>query len=115
MVILIDYSLAQSLTAALYSIGQCNSTTYFKVGDVCDFQMIITVPGSSSTDLNVELISSITIDNGTNNSYSLIIGQFNVPTITIGSNYNITSSNVFTQLTSSTGTTQVKKSTNIFI
>jgi hypothetical protein len=99
---------AQSMSASLITVGSCNSTSYFRVGDVCDFQMTIQVPGFSATDLAIQLISSITVENGTNNSYSLTIAQFYKPSITIGSNYNLTSSNVYTQLTSSTGTSQVK-------
>jgi hypothetical protein len=98
---------AQSMSASLETTGSCNSTTYFRVGDRCDFKMTIQIPEFSATDLAIQLISSITVDNGTNDSYSLTIAQFYKPTITIGSNYNVSSSNVYTQLTSSSGTSQV--------
>ena len=69
--------------------------------------MTIMVPANTFTDLNVQLISSITVDNGTNNSYSLTIAQFYKPTVFVGSNYNYTVSSILPQLTSSTGTSQV--------
>jgi hypothetical protein len=75
----------------------------FKVADYCSFNLTINVTGT--TDLKVQLVSSVTDDNS-----SISIAQFNnvkTTDITIGSSYSLMNSSISITPTSSTGTSQV--------
>lgn len=63
-------------------LGSCLSYTTFTVGDMCQFQLTIQIPPLTPTTLYVELESS---DNST-----MLVAQICQPTITFGSNYNLT-------------------------
>lgn len=86
-----------NMTISLNALGSCNSTTQFQVGDSCQFQLSIMVPGNQSTTMIIEIDSS---DNSSN-----IIAQICRPTISWGSNYNITNA-PYPQMTSSLNTSQ---------
>ena len=85
-------------------MSSCQNQGLYRVADTCSFNLTINVTGS--TDLRVQLVSSITGDNS-----SISISQFNnvkTTDITIGTSYSSTStSSVVITPTSSTGTSQV--------
>jgi hypothetical protein len=85
-------------------MSNCQIQGSFRVADACSFNLTINVTGS--TDLKVQIVSSITGDNS-----SVSIAQFNnvkTTDITIGSSFSSTlSSSVVITPTSSTGTSQV--------
>ncbi|CAF0786583.1 unnamed protein product [Brachionus calyciflorus] len=71
-----------NMTITLNALGACATASNFKVGDSCVFEMIIQVPQATPTMMHVELFTS---DNSTTT-----MAQLCKPTITIGSNYNLT-------------------------
>lgn len=87
-----------NLTVNMVALGACNTTTNFRVSDPCQFQLTIQVPANQPTPLIVEIDSS---DNS-----SKIIAQICRPTITWGSNYNLTTA-PYPQMISSQNTSQV--------
>lgn len=86
-----------NLTVTMDALGPCNSTTNFKVGDFCQFMLTIRMPANQPTPIVIE------IDSTDNNSK--ILAQICRPTITWGSNYNLTS--VYPKMYSSLNTSQV--------
>lgn len=86
------------MTLSLDTIGYCNYTSSFRVGDFCQFQLTIMVPSATSTTMYIELFTS---DNSSD-----VMAQLCKPAITYGSNYNISSAPT-PLLTSSLANTQV--------
>lgn len=85
------------MTITLNALGSCSTSTGFKIGDFCQFEMVIKVPAMTPTAMHVELFTS---DNATS-----VMAKMCKPSITIGSNYNLTTVPL-PELTSSLGTRQ---------
>ena len=87
-----------NMTITLNATGACASATTFKKGSSCVFEMVIQVPINTPTMMHVELFTS---DNSTTT-----MAQICRPTITIGTNYNLTNVPI-PELSSSNGNYQV--------
>jgi hypothetical protein len=64
------------------ALAPCNSTTQFHAGSVCQFRLTIKVPTGGASDMHVELFTS--------DNVSAVFALLDTPSITVGSNYNVT-------------------------
>ena len=81
------------------SFNYTSSCSAIYIATICQFYLTIQIPANIPTDLRLEMYSS---DNS-----SFVVMVFSKPNITIGQNYNLTTSPI-PQMNSSVGDARVK-------